>query len=128
VNRSYRGADTILANLGEVQQAFANMIANAIDAMPQGGTLDLGIADTEKDGTQRVLVTIADTGTGITAEHLSRLFEPFFTTKGDRGNGIGLWISKEAVEKNGGTIAVESVAYGKKTGTTLSLVFPLADG
>ena len=108
---------TILAVPNDLRQVFLNLILNAVDAMPEGGRLD--ISTRRVDDTQ-VRVAIRDSGRGIPEEHLSRIYEPFFTTK-DRGTGLGLSISYGIVKALGGTIEVES-AVG--VGTTFTLQFP----
>jgi PAS domain S-box-containing protein len=108
----------IYAQGERLQQVFINIILNALDAMPQGGTL--GIRLTE-DGGQAV-VRISDTGMGIKAEHLSHIFDPFFTTKGiGKGTGLGLSISYAIVKEHEGHIAVAS-EIGK--GSTFTITLP----
>ena len=99
---------------------FTNLIANAIDAMEYGGELRLSI---EKSPEAEVIVRIRDSGCGIPRENLDAIFEPFFTTKGDKGTGIGLWVTKSIVEKMGGKIEVVSSTTGK-TGTCFSIFLP----
>ena len=90
---------------GDLFQVFVNLIKNAIDAMPQGGSLTLRTS--VADG--RIRVTFADTGVGMTPEIMAKIFEPFFTTKDpSEGTGLGLAISRDIVEKYGGVIRVES--------------------
>lgn len=101
----------------ELQQVMTNLIINALHAMPNGGTLEVGCA--EKDGA--IEAWVADTGTGIPPEVLPRIFDYAFTTKGDRGSGLGLSISRQIVEKHGGTIEVRST-LGK--GSAFRMVFP----
>ena len=82
---------------GEIRQALANLIGNAIDAMhPKGGRLLLRSRNATDWATGRngLRITVADTGSGIPKEAFNRLFEAFFTTKGHGGNGLGLWITK----------------------------------
>ena len=86
-------------------QVFANLAKNAVDAMPQGGTLSVRA----RIGTGRVVVEVTDTGTGIPEEIRDRIFEPFFTTKEvGKGTGLGLSISARIVERLGGTLTIES--------------------
>ncbi len=112
---------------GELRQVFTNLISNAIDAMTvasefQGGQLRLEVYS---EG-QMVKMRVADTGPGIPAERLSEIFEPFYTTKGEKGLGIGLWISRKIVEKFGGTIEVTSSTGQDIPGTCFTVTLPAA--
>ncbi len=89
-------------NRQELQQVVINLMINAIQVMPEGGTLRLRTRDRE-DGKAGVLLEISDTGPGLSERVKERLFRPFFTTKND-GNGLGLWISVGLVERYGGSI------------------------
>jgi signal transduction histidine kinase len=101
-----------------LNQVFMNLIANAIDAMPDGGRLE--IAGEALDG-QWAVVRVRDTGSGMSAETAARVFEPFFTTKEvGKGTGLGLHIVRGEIEKHGGAIAVES-ELGKGTCFTVRL-------
>jgi signal transduction histidine kinase len=77
-----------------------------------------------KDGTPWVRIAVADGGTGMAAETTKRIFDPFFTTKGTVGNGLGLWVCKQLVEKHGGSIRVRSNMSGERRGTTFSVLLP----
>lgn len=91
---------TVAMNRGELQQVLVNLVVNAIQAMPEGGTLVLATADWEARGAR---IDVIDSGPGIDPAVVSRLFEPFVTSKAD-GTGLGLWISRTLVERYGGTI------------------------
>jgi signal transduction histidine kinase len=109
--RRYRDAVELLAFSGEVRQLFANLIGNALDAMPNGGRLFLSVRasqDWYQPEVQGVRITIADTGSGMTEAVRQRIFEPFFTTKEITGTGLGLWISSEIIAKHQGTVRVRS--------------------
>ncbi|MDD3528400.1 MAG: ATP-binding protein [Gallionellaceae bacterium] len=108
------------ADRDRLVQALVNLCANAIDAMPEGGTLRLTTA--AHDG--EVEIGVADSGTGIPAEDMARLFQPFFTTK-ERGLGFGLAIVQRIVEDHGGRIACRSQS-GEGTEFTLRLPAPEA--
>jgi signal transduction histidine kinase len=98
-----------------MQRALINIISNALQAMPDGGTLSIM---TKKNG-KRASINVADTGMGIPPENVNKLFEPLFTTK-SRGVGLGLAIVKSMIEAHGGTITVESdVGRGSKFCITL---------
>jgi PAS domain S-box-containing protein len=112
---------------GELRQVFSNMIGNAIEALPQRGSLRVRVQDWQEPTNLRrpgVRVTIADNGSGITAESMSHLFEPFFTTKKDTGTGLGLWLSYSIVQKHGGWIRVRSRADQGRSGTIFSIFLP----
>jgi len=95
----------IQGDANQLQQVILNLALNAGQAMPHGGTLTV---TTRQEGT-RVVVSVKDTGVGISPEHLERIFEPFFTTKDPgKGTGLGLAVSYGIVEQHGGTLNVES--------------------
>ncbi len=107
-------------DVAKVSRVFVNLITNAIDAMPDGGTLTVKVKTTP----QEVEFEIADTGVGIPAESMDKLWVPLFTTK-SKGMGLGLPICKRIVEAHHGRIQVES-EQGK--GTTFKVTFPLKNG
>jgi CheY-like chemotaxis protein len=103
----------------EIREALTNLVFNAVDAMPQGGTLTLRTrADAE-----HVYVEVGDTGVGMDEDARRRCLEPFFTTKGERGTGLGLAMVYGMVQRHSGDIAIES-QVGK--GTTMRLSFAAA--
>jgi PAS domain S-box-containing protein len=90
--------------VGQVRQVIANLVSNALDAVPVGGRIWLeAIA-----GDNAIEMVVGDEGTGIGEEAQRQLFQPFYSTKGDLGNGLGLYISREIVERHGGRLEVES--------------------
>jgi PAS domain S-box-containing protein len=95
----------VMADPEQLQQIFLNLLLNAIQAMPKGGVVTL-TASGDTEGKQ-VQIEVADTGSGIPQEHLSRIFDPFFTTK-ERGTGLGLSVSARLIRAQGGYIAVSS--------------------
>ncbi len=119
------GAPPILnVDAEKLRTCFINVVANAIQAMPEGGTMR--IAFRRVDGA--MVITFSDTGAGIEAEVVTHVFEPFFTTKRD-GIGLGLFLSKAIVETHGGTIDIGP--NGDGPGTTVTFIFPpsaVADG
>jgi signal transduction histidine kinase len=122
VRKSYPENCALFAPEGELRQVIANLISNAIDALPsQGGQLDIAV-----EGEDHFLnITIADNGHGISDLHINRIFEPFFSTKDEVGTGLGLWISRELVAKNGGIITLKSSQEAEGHGTSFTLKFPL---
>ncbi len=94
----------------ELRQVFLNLIGNAIQAMPEGGTLGVSVREATDwtSGRSSIVISIVDTGKGIQPGDARRLFEPFFTTKSNKGTGLGLWISKGIVQKYEGRISFRS--------------------
>ena len=111
---------SVLAIEGEVRQIVTNLLANAIDAVAEGGTIWIDLR--QNDGSARL--EIRDNGGGIAPEVMDRLFEPFFTTRTGAGTGLGLWVSRELARKNGGSI--ETSSPGPGLGATFVVTMPLA--
>lgn len=109
----------VMGDDSELREVLVNMVFNAIDAMPEGGTLSL-ITRTVNDS---VLIRVVDSGVGMYPEVRSRIFDPFFTTKGKAGLGLGLAVSFGIIRRHGGNIEVES-QYGR--GTEFRITLPLA--
>jgi signal transduction histidine kinase len=104
-------------------QVISNLIANAIYAMPTGGTLSVSVCDTESP-VEGVALTIADNGVGIPADVLPKVFDAFFTTRTTVGTGIGLFVAKQFVEGHGGQIRIESRVESQKRGTVVRVFLP----
>ena len=101
----------ISCNKSEVQQVLINLLVNAIQAMPDGGVLDIGVDDwDESDMPVGICLHVSDGGPGIAESELERLFQPFFTAKKPGGNGLGLWVSKTLIERYGGRLSVRNIA------------------
>jgi PAS domain S-box-containing protein len=126
IDTQFQDQRTVLVRKGEVLQVFSNIIANAADAMDQGGVLSISTREFVSSAGDGIQTIIRDNGHGIRQEHLGRVFEPFFTTKGDLGTGIGLWVAKQLVEARGGEISVASNAENGSSGTTLMIFIPFA--
>jgi PAS domain S-box-containing protein len=125
--RDYGDADRILCHGSELRQVFANFIGNSFDATKRGGKLLIRTRNQTNwhSGQPGVRVTIADTGHGIDDKTRRRLFEPFFTTKGDNGTGLGLWVSREILNKHQGSLRMRSSQLPGHSGTTFSIWLPL---
>jgi PAS domain S-box-containing protein len=113
---------------GEMRQVFVNLIGNAVESMHDGGQLTIRVRPgTEwRTGSTGVRITIADTGSGMSAETRKRMYEPFYTTKGSAGSGLGLWVTANIVHKHQGCIHVRSKRISGAGGTVFTLVFPYA--
>jgi PAS domain S-box-containing protein len=126
VQASYATKTRILCFENDIRQVLNNLIANAIDAMRNGGRLIARGHDAIDHATGRkgVRLTIADTGHGMSAAVLARLFEPFYTTKALNGTGLGLWISEGIVKRHQGRLSVRSTQHPVHHGTIFSLFLP----
>ena len=110
----------VLMNASELQQVLVNLIINAVHAMPDGGSITLGAADTDQPA-PGVALTVRDTGIGMDEATQARVLDPFFTTRRDGGTGLGLSICHTLITRQGGTISVQSTP-GK--GTTFTVWLP----
>ena len=129
VERRFRETPLVLAHDGEIRQVLANLVGNAIDALPTGGHIHLRTAAARDwaRGTAGVRITVADDGTGMDQATLAHIFDAFFSTKGITGTGLGLWISQEIVLKHGGHLRVRSrrKTETRAGGTLFALFLPL---
>jgi PAS domain S-box-containing protein len=126
VVRDFRTHPRIFAHDGEIRQVVANLVGNAIDALPEGGRIIVRAAYSRnwRDGGKGVVITVADTGIGMDRETASRVFEPFFSTKGITGTGLGLWVSSEIAVKHQGSLRVHSrLATPERPGGTVFRFF-----
>jgi PAS domain S-box-containing protein len=122
--RQYRAQRQLYCFEGELRQVFTNLISNALDAMAgSSGRLLVRTSEAHNwaTGDAGIRITVADSGSGIGREVLERIFEPFYSTKGNRGTGLGLWVSKEIVAKHHGTLRVRSKVGA---GTTFTVFLP----
>ena len=118
---------TIVASKDEMAQVITNLLSNAVDAAGQDGNITIRCKSVTDPKSRRRMaaISVIDSGHGIPKKHRSSLFEPFFTTKRDTGTGLGLWISKEIVEKHGGNMRVLSRTHGKLRGTVVTVLLPV---
>jgi signal transduction histidine kinase len=114
------GSVVVPVYTGEMLQVLSNVIVNALDALPPGGTLAVRLRKRQGE----VQFVIADNGHGIPAEDRAEIFEPFFTTKEERGNGLGLSLAKKIVERHRGKIFVRSSIQPGKSGTIFKISVP----
>jgi len=119
------GLGVVRGDGGQLEQVITNLCVNARDAMPRGGRLEVSTANVQDAGGRSVLLSVRDTGCGMTPEVKAHLFEPFFTTKPKgKGTGLGLAVVHGIVSKHGGRIEVESEPG---LGTTLRVYLPRVD-
>ena len=127
LEKRLESAAPIVASPGEVRQVLSNLLGNALDAVPDGGAVKVHVfqsRDWSHPWQEGVRISIADNGHGIRPEYLRTIFEPFFTTKGEKGTGLGLWVSHGIVQKYGGSIHVHSSVRPGQSGTCFSVFFP----
>lgn len=124
-----RGDSEFYCERREVQQILANILNNAIEAMEGAGRLRVRIAnsvDWRRRQHHGVRITLADTGCGMSRNVLRRIAEPFFTTKDGTGTGLGMWVVRELINKQNGTMSVSSSTAESHRGTVVSLFIPFA--
>lgn len=127
VQKRFHGKTPVKCFEGEIRQVISNLVSNAIDALPsEGGTLILRTraAVDWQTAVEGLVITVADSGTGMSVSVKTRLFEPFFTTKGIGGTGLGLWVTKEIVERHQGRLRVKSSQSTKQHGTVFTIFLP----
>jgi two-component system CheB/CheR fusion protein len=113
---------------GEIQQIFANLMSNAIDAMPQGGRLVIRLRpshDWRDAKTAGMRITFCDSGVGMDRNTMRKLSEPFFTTKAETGTGLGMWVVAQLLDRHHGYMRVWSRQRAGAGGTAFSLFLPL---
>ena len=129
VERRYHAEEPVLLFPGELRQVFANLVANAIEATAAGGRIVLRIHRSRRWGrglgSEGMRVLVADSGCGIAPEARGNLGQPFFTTKGQRGTGLGLWVSHSIVKRYNGEIQLRSSTDADRHGTAFSVFLPL---
>ncbi len=125
IERDFGECPPIRGVENEIKQVVSNLISNAADAVPIGGTIMATLRCVEEAGKITVQLLIEDDGPGVADEHRERIFEPFFTTKQDVGTGLGLWVSREIIERHGGAIELTNRrdgASGASFGVTFEAV------
>jgi two-component system, NtrC family, sensor kinase len=127
IEREYESSDQAVVFPGEMRQVFSNIIVNAVDASSARGRLRLRIRSAHSwtdPGVRGVRATVGDNGCGIDPDVQRRLGEPFFTTKGQRGTGLGLWVTRSIVLRYGGEIHLRSSVEPGRRGTVFSVFLP----
>jgi signal transduction histidine kinase len=127
VDTRYCPAVNLPAYPRQLRQMFSNLLLNAADAMPGGGKMyaRVSLGHEWRDKKRRGLrLTFADSGSGIAAKDLPRILDPFFTTKGSAGNGLGLSLVKNSVQKHHGVLRVRSSTKAGHSGTVFTIFLP----
>jgi signal transduction histidine kinase/ActR/RegA family two-component response regulator len=117
-----KGLQEVMGAEHEIRDALTNLIFNAVDAMPYGGTLTVRTRKRSEGGDERAVIEVSDTGVGMDEDTRRRCLEPFFTTKGERGTGLGLAMVYGMVQRHSAELDIES---GAGRGTTVLLSFPV---
>lgn len=127
IERSYDCREEALVFPGEMRQVLSNLVTNAIEASAMNGRLRLRVRLSHSwsdPGVRGIRVAVGDNGAGIPAHVQRRLGEPFFTTKGQRGTGLGLWVTRSIIERYGGEMQLRSSTAPARHGTVFSLFLP----
>ena len=125
VQRNYTDCPPVIGVPGELRQAIANLLSNAVDAVEQNGNIAVRVDCVHDSGESEIQVLIEDDGPGIAKEDLQRIFEPFYTTKKDIGTGLGLYVTREILERHGGSVTVRAGAdYDRAVGACFVLRLP----
>ena len=127
VERQYDCGEEAIVYPGEMRQVLSNLVTNAVEASSLRGRLRLRVRCTRSwnDSEVRgIRVSVADNGTGIPPEVQRRLGEPFFTTKGQRGTGLGLWVTRSIIQRYGGEMQLRSSVHPDRHGTVFSIFLP----
>jgi signal transduction histidine kinase len=127
VEERHRSPEAVRCFEGEIRQVISNLVSNALDAMsPGGGRLKVRSRKAVRwaTGEGGLVLTVADTGSGVPAEILQKIFKPFYTTKGAIGTGLGLWVSQEIVDRHRGVMRVRSCTRPEHSGTVFSVFLP----
>ncbi len=124
----YNFTEDVPAYPADIRQVFSNLIVNAVEAMGEGGRLVLHVSRAREWRGQRregIMITVLDNGPGIREDIQKHIFEPFFTTKGEKGTGVGLWVSTGIVQKHSGHITVRSSNRPGRSYTCFSVFLPM---
>jgi PAS domain S-box-containing protein len=124
VERDFRQYSPIHGLAGELTQAVSNLISNAADAVALSGVIRVSLSTVENPEGSWAKLTVEDDGPGVPKEQRSRIFEPFFTTKTDIGNGLGLWVTKEIIQRHRGHIEIDSKADVGAHGAVFTILLP----
>lgn len=127
MSKRLRATRSLRCHEGEIRQVLANLIGNSLDAMrgfPGWLLLRTREGTCWSTGDRGIVFTIADSGAGIAKEHIPRIFEPFFTTLGGIRPGLGLWVSREIVDRHRGRIRLRTSQSPKRRGTVFTLFLP----
>ncbi len=128
VNKELLCRGEVQAFPGEMRQVFTNLIGNALEAVGEKGKLSVRVCAGRdwQTGRKGIRVLVADNGPGIHPDNRVRIFEPFFTTKGEKGTGLGLWLTYGIVRKHNGSIRVRSSVRPGRSGTAFRVFLPVA--
>ena len=124
IERNLNSTRSVVLRSGEILQVISNIIANAIHAMPSGGTLSISTEDVDHPARSGVCIAVQDNGIGIPAAQLPKIFDAFYSTRVGIGTGIGLFVAKQFVMGHGGNIDVRSSVEPASHGTRMSIFLP----
>ncbi|WP_109485591.1 ATP-binding protein [Occallatibacter savannae] len=127
LERDLQPESKIMGYPGDLRQVFSNLLRNALEAIGSNGRISIRerICTDPESGRRFLRITVADSGHGMTPDVQKHLFEPFFSTKPATGTGLGLWVSKEIIDKHSGRIVVRSSTHPVRHGTVFSVLLPI---
>jgi len=124
VERDYSACPGVVGLPGELKQAVSNLVSNAAEAVDFGGTIRVKLG-CDGDDENVIQIRVEDNGPGISPELREKIFEPFFTTKKDVGTGLGLWVTKEIIDRHKGTIETDVPENGALGGAVFKVLLPV---
>lgn len=124
IEKNFKSTRCVVLRSGEILQVISNIVANAIHAMPSGGTLSISTEDVDCPARSGVSISVEDNGVGIPAQQMPKIFDAFFSTRIGIGTGIGLFVAKQFVMGHGGKIDVVSSVEPASHGTRMSIFLP----
>jgi signal transduction histidine kinase len=125
VLRDWKAEQEATIVVGELRQVFSNLLTNSLDAIDEYGVIKMRTSNYQGRTGPRIRISISDNGKGIDPAVRAHIFQPLYTTKGTTGTGLGLWVTRQLIEKHGGSISVRSCSRGLRTGSTFSVSLPL---
>jgi len=126
VERQWHCEREVHVVVGEFRQVFTNLIANSLDALGDNGTITIRTSLYKgRKGEERLRISVGDNGRGIERLARAQIFEPLYTTKDTLGTGLGLWVTRQIIDKHEGAIQVRSSTAEAHRGSVFSITLPL---
>jgi PAS domain S-box-containing protein len=127
LERQYGECPPVKGLPGELKQAVSNLVSNAAEAVDNDGTIRVKLGCVDGPAGTFIQIRVEDNGPGIATQYRDRIFEPFFTTKKDVGTGLGLWVTKEIIDRHKGTIDTPRPVNGSLGGAVFNVLLPVGE-